>query len=491
MADPDGGVTQKRCWNCRSRKVACDRAVPACLNCQRRGQDCLGYGIKLSWPRANDEKRATRGDKHHVLPILPGNAVFINASNQDIEVWNSSLQTRGDAPKEPLAMTFSLDPFLDTHKYSALSQIISTSCEDMSDLYNLLIRMSLTSEAPPAVATRHAIAALSYQHLERRQEALAHHGKALSALQVSIDSLSQLMPRTDSVQAFQAMAASMLLNIYESLNFDASSLSWAIFFCGVKKIANLVHRPHTTYEGDPALILDWVFYHDTFYKFSIRHWPNKEDQQVQLAAQEKIISKAVFSPMRQIILKSSGCSLEMLDIICHVIDAVRDRDDPSHLSAEHLGIIRTLQLRLDRVKQVLQNQKPPAHPWEQRADLYRLAAYIYLERMALCRPRGDPKVASLIDQAMSLLSTLGICERPWPVFVIALEARTDEERRSIVDLLGTASDLKPLGSIPLLKRMIHAAWVQQDLGLGGDGGLDPLPVYNAVISGNRVPPAFT
>ncbi|KAK0710308.1 fungal-specific transcription factor domain-containing protein [Lasiosphaeria miniovina] len=383
----------------------------------------------------------------------------------------------------------------------------------MSDLYNLLIRMSLTSEAPPAVATRHAIAALSYQHLERRQEALAHHGKALRALQVSIDSLSQLVPRTDPVQAFQAMAASMLLNIYESLNFDASSLSWAIFFCGVKKIANLVHRPHTTYEGDPALILDWVFYHDTFYKFSIRHWPKKQDQQVQLAAEEKIISKAVFSPMRQTILKSSGCSLEMLDIICHVIDAVRDRDGPNHLSAEHLGIIRTLQLRLDRVKQVLrisstdarsltsgedneeeigaEIQKPPAHPWEQRADLYRLAAYIYLERMALCRPRGDPKVASLIDQAMSLLSTLGICERPWPVFVIALEARTDEERRGIVDLLGTASDLKPLGSIPLLKRMIHAAWVQQDLGLGGDGGLDALPVYNAVISGNRVPPAFT
>lgn len=78
-------------------------------------------------------------------------------------------------------------------------------------------------------------------------------------------------------------------------------MSWAIFFCGTKKIAKTVHRHDNTYEGDPALILDWVFYHDVMYKFSIRHWNDKLDQQKMLAAEDKIVSKAVFSPLRQVV----------------------------------------------------------------------------------------------------------------------------------------------------------------------------------------------
>ena len=85
------------------------------------------------------------------------------------------------------------------------------------------------------------------------------------------------------------------------MNFDGSSLSWAIFFCGTKKIAKTVHRQNNTYEGDPALILDWVFYHDVMYKFSIRHWSDKLEQQILLAAEDKIVSKAVFSPLRQVV----------------------------------------------------------------------------------------------------------------------------------------------------------------------------------------------
>jgi hypothetical protein len=105
--------------------------------------------------------------------------------------------------------------------------------------------------------------------------------------------------------------------LIQTLNFDGSSLSWAIFFCGTKKIARTVHERDNTYEGDQALILDWVFYHDVMYKFSIRHWEDKVEQQRLLAADEKIVSKAVFSPLRQavrhrvIMLREwTGCSAE-------------------------------------------------------------------------------------------------------------------------------------------------------------------------------------
>lgn len=63
----------------------------------------------------------------------------------------------------------------------------------------------------------------------------------------------------------------------------------------------MVHKRGTNYEGDAALIIDWIFYHDTAYKFSILHWMQKEEEQISLSCQAKIISKAVLSPMRQVV----------------------------------------------------------------------------------------------------------------------------------------------------------------------------------------------
>lgn len=46
------------CWTCKERKVACDRERPSCGTCTKSGRRCHGYGLKLSWPRQGDKKRA-------------------------------------------------------------------------------------------------------------------------------------------------------------------------------------------------------------------------------------------------------------------------------------------------------------------------------------------------------------------------------------------------------------------------------------------------
>ena len=66
---------------------------------------------------------------------------------------------------------------------------------------------------------------------------------------------------------------------------------------------------HTTYHGDEALILDWIFYHDTMYKFSIRHWIDKDKEQAELAGLAKVISKSTFAPERQTV---SGFTVDVL-----------------------------------------------------------------------------------------------------------------------------------------------------------------------------------
>ena len=37
------------CHNCRRRRLKCDRSLPQCLKCVKRGQECLGYQRLLRW----------------------------------------------------------------------------------------------------------------------------------------------------------------------------------------------------------------------------------------------------------------------------------------------------------------------------------------------------------------------------------------------------------------------------------------------------------
>lgn len=491
-----GSTERRRCWTCRERKIACDKAIPACLKCLEKGKICPGYGMKLSWPRGNNPSRSAQGNKHYIQPVRDVKSEYINVTTTDIEASEDrypathSQYSDSFTPRRSLELVSvresELDPFSLFDSRSPVARLLATySVED--HLYQLLARISLSDDTPGSLAPRHALSAISYQHLGRHDEAMLHQAKSLTALQTAISN------PIDMTTALQTMASSMLLNIFETMNFDGSSLNWAIFFCGTKKIAKTVHRQNNTYEGDPALILDWVFYHDVMYKFSIRHWSDKLEQQILLAAEDKIVSKAVFSPLRQVILPSLGCSLELLDVVCQIVEVVLDRDDPHFRSDQHLAAIRTLELRLERLEQrvsaVTEDVDCDTRATKKLAELFRLAAYIYLERLAKGSESQETKVRCLLDDAFGLLRELKVCERPWPLFIIALEARTDEERVLILSVLEQSLIQRPMGNLTITQRLIHAAWIQQDL--HATSAIDPLLVYDTVVSGNRVPPSFT
>jgi hypothetical protein len=189
-----------------------------------------------------------------------------------------------------------------------------------------------------------------------------------------------------------------------------------------------------------------------------------------------------------------------------VIDTVHDRTDPTHLTPSHLQAIRRLELRLEALNQSPRvaatsssnNNDSGVGVQEQLAELYRLATHIYLLRMARTLPRDDPAVVALVDKALRLLDSGEMQRngyaRPWPLFVVALEARSEDARRVVSDALEAALRRRPLGNLVVVKRLVHAAWVQMDLGLpSGDreGEEDAKRLYDVVVSGLRVPPSFT
>jgi hypothetical protein len=111
---------------------------------------------------------------------------------------------------------FASSMFIDIAAYSfckpgvtPVARLISSSY-DANDLYSLLLRLSIGDDEKPTLATRHAISALSYQHLDK-YKASSYQTSAICALQSSIETL---VPS----RAIQAMAASMLLSIFEVLS---------------------------------------------------------------------------------------------------------------------------------------------------------------------------------------------------------------------------------------------------------------------------------
>jgi hypothetical protein len=88
--------------------------------------------------------------------------------------------------------------------------MILASGEDKEfELYKLLLRMALSDNTLPSLAIRYAISALALLHIRRSFEASQFQIKALSALSQSINR------EIGTEDGLKAIAASMLLNIYE------------------------------------------------------------------------------------------------------------------------------------------------------------------------------------------------------------------------------------------------------------------------------------
>jgi hypothetical protein len=90
------------------RKILCDRISPACSQCTRGDRKCKGYGVRLSWPREGDGRRAIVSTSPHRLVKRRNNrtvnAIMVRATHWDIEMYMflSSLIPRAPLLHEPV-----------------------------------------------------------------------------------------------------------------------------------------------------------------------------------------------------------------------------------------------------------------------------------------------------------------------------------------------------------------------------------------------------
>ncbi|KAL7904782.1 fungal-specific transcription factor domain-containing protein [Trichoderma velutinum] len=386
-----------------------------------------------------------------------------------------------EAPASDITPTIGTPPEWDE---MAVVQIIFGKI--VNEIQQLFRDMIANSSVSAATALRHALLALCFQYLTITPDAIFHQNR-------SIESLQSAMEKTlpwHREEAFQMVAASMLLSLYE-MEIGESSLRWAIFFSGTKRIMDTIYNPGDTYEGNSAVIMDWIFYCSTMYKFSVLHWLRTDELQTWLERQKKILSKPLHSPRRQVILPSWGCSLELLDILHDIFNDVHDRNTEQYMSPEHTARLDTLEWRLRSLSQREEHDAPSTNvpSYNSRAaEFYRLNALLYLERVARGSPRDAQKVIELVTEAYTLLEYMETFDRPWPLFVLALEASTEDERRTVLAVIETVLERLPLRKWVILRKMVQQAWGQSDL--AKFRSLDALVLYRSVMNVHRVPPSF-
>ncbi|KAF9877266.1 O-methyltransferase [Colletotrichum karsti] len=79
------------------------------------------------------------------------------------------------------------------------------------------------------------------------------------------------------------------------------------------------------------------------------------------------------------------------------------------------------------------------------AELYRLATLLYLQRVVPAEG-DDTRRITYLQQAFAALAEVRVATSPWPVFVVACESRTDEERIHILEILDRMDRLRNVGN---------------------------------------------
>ncbi len=96
------------------------------------------------------------------------------------------------------------------------------------------------------------------------------------------------------------------------------------------------------------------------------------------------------------------------------------------------------------------------------AELYRLASLLYLLRVVSMNSDEAQRVACL-NQAFDTLKQVRVATSPCPVFIFACEARTEEQRIHIWEVLECMDSARNVGNVRVMRTIIQTIWKQQDI----------------------------
>lgn len=122
--------------------------------------------------------------------------------------------------------------------------------------------------------------------------------------------------------------------------------------------------------------------------------------------------------------------------------------------------------------------------------LYQIAALIYLTRVSESIS-GEPRnMQPLLDSVFAEISRMNSCDLQFPLLILGYEARTDEQRIIILDLIQKTEESPTGRMLGCFRNGLKALWVQEDLAADQEFVPNYMDRLSAIISKSRFIPSL-
>ncbi|KAI1157044.1 fungal-specific transcription factor domain-containing protein [Nemania diffusa] len=486
-----GTISRSR-WPTRSSALA---ETPPCLDDSRHAssEQPRKKPIQLSWPDANDERRAKVGNSPSSLQGWRATDVrgdgskaavhIVNVSQDDLERhYALSDAVRDASPRPSIHTLMKWNPFqmdvadheLFEYFHRTASQSLAVFGRDPEELVYALVRLALLDDSISSRAVWLSLLAFSATH--------RHHVYVQSVEYkiAAIEALAALPTNEISTkEAMQHIAAGMLLCSLEIHHTSCTSGQWIHYIVGVKDVVQAGNLTECVNSSpDLALLLEWVYYHDVLLRFTTRYWP---------LSNANIISNAPNFPVKlSHPTPPALAAVKLLSDLCDAVSAYPVSTDSAEMTSEHISFLRILdwKIRNISVEDITQGDTDNAR---MNAELYKLAILVYLNRASNDALAQAAVTQRYVDQGFTQFARMESCQHQFPLFVLGLDARTDEQRVTILELISRTSQMDASRSLEQIRILMQASWAQGDL---ANGNISYLTNLRYVFSCCRNVPSF-
>ncbi|KAJ2980343.1 hypothetical protein NUW58_g6967 [Xylaria curta] len=432
---------------------------PGEVRAEKRKRKRQDSRLRLSWPKENDDRRAIVGkpppnDATRPMRQCTFRPRFVHISTPDVEMHRRLIGTETTTTLPGLSIPSSWNPqklqvgdedLLQYFQHVA-ARALTTFGYDPTHLGGVLLRISFSNDTPSAKAVLRSLLAFSSLH---------RHGLQSQAGELKISALRALSTNEstdfDAAKAVCHVAAGMLLYSFEVQQSSCTSGDWIPYMCGVEKVVrtgqlNTLHSD----EDVIAPLLDWAYYNHVIGRFSLRHWDNPGKGIRLLPALPTIAPEVSLA---------SPSTVAILRLLSEAYGSGFENTACDKALGDQKECLKILDWRLRSVS--TSGAVDEAFRRQQH-----------------------------IKKAFSLLSQLSSCERQFPVFILGCEARADEQRTIVLDLISRTEENSASRSFNHVKLLLEAIWAQDDLADAQIGELDYWNKLTSTVSRCSIPPCL-
>ncbi|KAI1126523.1 fungal-specific transcription factor domain-containing protein [Nemania abortiva] len=491
------------------RKVQCDQGTPTCRKCAQAGRECEGYGLRLSWPRDNDKRRAmkasvpTTGAQIQTQMSLMGCEPFVNATSQDIRLFQ--YLTSPGTPKSPKLgaptlkiwrQPYSEVPHMELIHYfrETAHTSLATFSPTTTYIRDVIMHMMFTHDTVSRRALSYAM--LAYSSLHRsglHRQTMLFKVTALEALSASANEATQ-----GSAEAAQHVAACMILCAFEILLPSESSGEWLWYIRGALEVVQSTRLGDESDTSSNIDLVNWVYYHNSMSRFTLSHWRHKYLDVENTPTSCNLVSQfnqcarpAEERPPPPFLSPAHG----ILNVLSEICEVLLDPSDPRSGDIAYRDRLRGLEWMVDNIPSFTPlsdstKLDKSTEDIEFTVQLYQIATRVYLARASQNPLEPCVNLDALIDEAFRGPIQDCYCRHFFPLLILACEARGEEQRAAILNLIDRTERKGYMRSMETFRKQVESFWIQYDLHADDDLILNYLSVMKTIISSNPALPSY-